>query len=935
MFAVPLGRILWKEYRAQRTLWLACAGLGCLFEILIACFIGYDTSIMVGVPSMLALCYGAACSAVLFAGEREERTSDWLLNLSVPPGVLVTGKIGFAVLATLALQWVIAVPCLLLMRPGGFMTQHIQALFFPLGLVGLAWTLLGSLTSRRVLVSIASMTAWWGLTFLPAMAIVSNYSLDSASSRPAQIVGIFLIDFFVVATFVASVAVAWRWSKGQYLDGSIFERWQLQNTGKFKVLSGIQWKRRSLSRRIENEQSWRRTWQRLIWHERHRESLHLTLLAIGCLAGFAIPIDGLSINKALGNLVLSGSLALPMAMGVLAFEPTRTKPQSFFLINRGVAPGVVWLAKNVVWLARAFWIPAVILTVGYWCERFVNPLVPGGYSQSQPLQELYQRIATRPDLAVSYVLLCYGSGQLAATLLQSAILAGALGVLLNIVAASWLLTADWMALPLWWFWGIPLVAFPLISFWQMRARMLDDQSWSRRAKLYGAVAAVPIVLLISLSAYRVYEVDALTRVDSSLRIQSGILSRELVNANRPSPLDSAFGNRVVEMLKSRDDHMVVADQLVELLNSEPDVRSLFRAVTNSSYEAILTSLRGAVLVRANQQMHARERDRSFNSLLASLKLARLLAKDQGLKEKWSKWSGSQFDVLDELVNWANAPFQTPGSIREGMQAIEAELKRFPAATEAIVASYQRDKEVTEATSIQQVNDYALDGTHLIPSGAPDLIGILYFPWERTRLKKLMEREAEFLFANAWSLETQLKEVRLDLVSQSNVQSVHPFSNQRQMFARAYTVRDLNRKLILQRATEIRAALLRMELIAFRLEHQRLPTALVELLETANPVKIIDPWSNRLFDYYPTFLLSTVGRGTALMPVSATHLQFKNDDNSEMMPGVAPMTPQQVLQPSAIETIIPVTEVQTRKLEWVRPSRALFMIPEQIKTPVGP
>ncbi|WP_010586624.1 ABC transporter permease [Schlesneria paludicola] len=936
MFAVPVGRILWKEYRAQRTLWLACAGLGCLIEILIACFVGNEkTMIMSGVPGILAMCYGAACSAVLFAGEREERTSDWLLNLSVPPAALVVGKFGFAILSTIALQLVIAIPCVV-MRPAGITPQHLQTFFVPFGLLGLVWMLLGSLTSRRVLVSIGAMAMWWIVTFLPIMALSSNFFFQDSSNQRTQAIGIFVVDFLFFAIFVVDVGVTWRWSQGRYWDGSIVDRLQQWCAERLKALPGRRWKARPLIGRIENEQSWRRTWQRLIWHERHRESLHLLLLAVGCLAGLTIPVDGLLSFTHRAHLVWLGMLALPMAMGVLAFEPSRAKPQGSFLINRGVSPGVVWLAKNVVWLARAFWIPGIIFVVGYWCERSADPLLGGGSSQgTHPLQELYQRMMTRPDLAVCYVLLCYGCGQLAATLVQSAILAGAFGVVLNLIAASWLLSTDWLELPLWWFWGIPILACPLISFWQMRPRMLDDQSWIRHGTLAAAVVAVPLVLLISLSVYRVHEVQVLPHVDSTMRIQSGILSRELIAASRPSPDDIAFRDRVVQILQSRGDDRVFADQLVVLLNGEPNVLRIPFKTSSASYESTITALRSAILVRANEQMRAGERDKSLESLLATLKLARLLAKDQVFYGSWTKWSGSQFDVLDALVNWANCPFQTPASIREGMKLTEAELTLFPTATEAIMASYQHDREVTDATSIGQINDYVMDSTHLIPLTAPDLIGILYFPWERVRMKTLMELEAEFLFAGAWGLETQLKDLSSHAASQPDVQSVHPYQNQRQMFAAAYAVRDRNRKMILQRATEIRAALLRIELIAYRLEHQTLPTELVELLETANSLNIVDPWSNRAFEYYPTMILSKGGRGTALVPVSATHVQFKNEDNSDMIPGMPPLTPQQVLEPSAIERLVPSPEAHTRKLEWIRPLRALFLIPEQIKVPVEP
>ena len=65
----------------------------------------------------------------------------------------------------------------------------------------------------------------------------------------------------------------------------------------------------------------------------------------------------------------------------------------------------------------------------------------------------------------------------------------------------------------------------------------------------------------------------------------------------------------------------------------------------------------------------------------------------------------------------------------------------------------------------------------------------------------------------------------------------------------------------------------MELIAYRLEHGQLPDRLVQLIPNLNGVNLVDPYSGRLFDYYPTFLLSSGLRGVELVPVDAKNIEF--------------------------------------------------------------
>src|SRR4051812_14390863 len=98
MFAMPFGRILWKEYRSQRMLWVCCFLFGFLFQALYA-YWTFDVHSrqqhLFNMAIVASVMYAVGCGAVLFASEREDRTSSWLLSLSIAPTPVMAAKFAF------------------------------------------------------------------------------------------------------------------------------------------------------------------------------------------------------------------------------------------------------------------------------------------------------------------------------------------------------------------------------------------------------------------------------------------------------------------------------------------------------------------------------------------------------------------------------------------------------------------------------------------------------------------------------------------------------------------------------------------------------------------------------------------------------------------------------------------------------------------------
>ncbi|MBL8851567.1 MAG: ABC transporter permease, partial [Planctomycetaceae bacterium] len=100
----PFGRILWKEARAQFSLWLALV-IGALLLQVIVIASGRNAPMgsqgVTAVVFVLTCCFMVASIALLFTGETEDGTRDWLRQLPIRPGTLIGAKLSFTLVATL------------------------------------------------------------------------------------------------------------------------------------------------------------------------------------------------------------------------------------------------------------------------------------------------------------------------------------------------------------------------------------------------------------------------------------------------------------------------------------------------------------------------------------------------------------------------------------------------------------------------------------------------------------------------------------------------------------------------------------------------------------------------------------------------------------------------------------------------------------------
>lgn len=757
----PMSRLLWKEYRAQRALWLAMFAFG-LAPQLLFCLVMADASNRVGavwaVVATVPLLFVIGSLAILFAGEREERTSDWLQHLSVPPLWLMLAKWGFVVISALALMVALSVVAVLLvwaLPPPPAMALWFFAAF-------ILWGSLGSLISRRVITAVPAMGFWWLMTMIVPVVwlpqLFGVLSTDPGHPRYQEVLTV--LSFLAVG--IADVWLGWRWCHGKYLDAQVFDDFNTRLSGWLGLRTRTESKSR-IPTRIESANPWRREWQRLIWQERHRETYHRSLLYLGGVIGILLALFGALHRSEMMSGVVPLLLAFPLTMGVLGFRYDGEGQPLRFLANRGVSPHVLWMAKHVVWLPRAIWIPFAVWLIAWgaeWLAASVNAA-----AHFRPLGAASMLAWIQRDSVLWFIVLSYGCGHLAAMVFRRVILAIVGGVAMNLVVAQWMSLMVVLQVPLWWSLGGVAVWLFGLSWWYARYWMMETRVHAHPVQWASFVLIPPVLLVGSVAGWRVGEVGA-TRQDPDVAAE---IVRQLQPLSRQEQatqdrLASTLGgfNRVYELLKQ---HGRVADgpapdrgvpeaikkfwstnesRLEELLKITQEERRVSSTQWVTPYRVdanwmtpVLFPQQQVLLEAARLRLEEGHLDEALKYYLATLRLSAFYATDGTIYGRQMAVQ-QQSHTLQGILWWANHPHQSAASLKSALRSVQTELSAFPGLRETLVAEYlERQQLLTDDIEHGQkdsANRSNTDFVELVVEGSRLL------PWERYRAQKLLEQD---------------------------------------------------------------------------------------------------------------------------------------------------------------------------------------------------
>ena len=869
-------RVLWKEYRTQRVVWLAVFAIAIALQwFFVLATPGEGPRIgPFAAAVVLSILYALASSAMLFALEREERTRELLHNLAAPAAHVLAGKFCFAlgssVLMLLLLSWLAGIASVAPL-PVNFMA-------------GKPWQI-GSLISAEVLL--------WGLTFslltgrvLTAVGLATLAALASHSFHPYQLYALPLL-------LVVDVWLARRWMADR--------RWQWPLW--FSLTSSPE-RVRSRAPTIARETTspWRWQAKRLIWQEcRHARTFLGIYGAMACVLLLVSGYTSRTLDVDFAYLILPNT---PFILGLLAFQAEQRDRRFRFLANRGIAPGAVWLSKHVVWLTAAVLMTLLFAAMHALAELFWHGLKLDGsqvqsfWSRVDELRVLVERIRGPQGPPISivgwvalYLVLCYSVGQFVSLFLSRAITALLLGLVLTYTLLAWSALMVILQVPLLW----SVVPIPLAF---ITATWLRTPDWMlERNNVRGSFAQATVLtvsaglILLGVAAWRVWEVPGAGPGFAIETISVGATPDEAERAalyhhaaSALAPWPSESGPPKGAQDESQQDRLArgkiqeqkwldLNQQTIELaLTAAWRFEGVFfqqhGAASLSRVELHKAGDLGRVLVLSAQQTEARgELDKALERYVAALRLARHLANRGGL-DAWMNAHWSQQAVFQGLPRWAAHPQQDAEKIDAAMERIEQETANFTLASDALKMEYL-------AIRAQLSPDSSSPPTYLVSN-----VLERFAPWEKTRALRVLDAITASSLSTLNELEDLLGRPGTDLARWQKA-SLHsddiPLRGQNRTWVlttpsvshlvaqRGWLSADDLASIRIDLETRRRACLLTLALVRWRLDKGQLPPRLDDLGGQTLHQFGFDPWSGDLFGYRPEGFPSPVKFQNMEMP----------------------------------------------------------------------
>ena len=902
-------RLVWKEYRTQRALWLTLLiGAPVLQGSLIGLsgwLDGYQSParrpdfvvVLFAISYVMSAIYVLGCAATMFSVEHETGTFDFQRVLPANQPRVVWSKIGFGLLSSSALVLILWIITVALFGPES-QGRTVSNWFSGLGLFYLAelfaWSLVASLLIRHPLWSvIVAMSAHWAMNYVVLIALTQTNELVNFSpffptrrmleSRIAVLVMLIVADFVLGHLWFDDRLRLPRWRI----------RWRRDVAPSYyanAVLPSYAGKRQA-------------GWSRLLWLS-WRDG---RWLIAGFLAWFGNHFYELHHLRHWDLLMLPGFLG-SFVFGLIAFAPEQWGSRFRYMAERGCSPRKAWLCRQLICL------PPVLLICGgmAWMHSF-ELLGKPRYGWND---------APRTMMAHFGPLLCYSAGQLAGMLFRSTVLAVAVGVALAAFGFMWGGgMSSWLA-PLWWSVGsLPVIG--LFVTW-LKANDWVEVRRDRVARWRLALGlGIPIaLLLVTCATFRVVQIpivqlpadwdqvdDAESKLNPAeketlqlyrrafaeqlraakkLSADSETRRHELQRAHpewdnnqRHNADEKVFREQwrsemapVIALLAEAHSRPAVALEFlnsesrpaveVAYLNSEPSHGGSGAAVTTLQPDA-WSDFPSILAQHARHHLSEGNLDEAWQTFEIERELLRraqlrVTADSVDPIAPYEEW------LREAIVEWGRHPKQSRDRILMAIRRLETvaqqdvsrhEIHRQLVTTLPLVEDFERWRRYAASQNRNRI-EYGEEFGWWIQWRMQ--------PWERWRFERVLRRHAYFAVTNADGLKRQLESHQPLSLAESNVE-LGPYPHEGTLLQDSTLPPDMQGGFqftvfsqFLRRAEAFRATLLRLALFDFHREHDRFPKSLSELVPTYFAEVPRDPLSAGEFVYFPRGVMDDVSNG---------------------------------------------------------------------------
>lgn len=870
-------RLMWKEYRSQRSLWLGIAGLAVLLQAIIF-LVWRDQPGRFGlVPALynasflLSSLYALTSCAVLFAAEKEDGTYDLLRSLPVTPQRLFAGKMAFCLITSLGMAYL---------------------------LIGLVWVLAeafglhGGITSDVV----TQHTIFFG--HIIAVGLFFSLKFNRVINA-------------IIATVITALAlnvnnVPWLrfGGMGAFLlaDVWLVRRWFLDASPMSEIISRrlpfvVTWRHRARSLSwagTETAAPWWRAWKRTLWLElRQVRPILLTWFPIALVLLFISPwlfeISTFDFSTVIMPLA-------PLFLGLAVFRGHQREHRIRFLTESGIPPQLVWVSSQVVWF-----VAAVFILTGLVAMHFLSLTI-----KSVPqFNFIYYDMATKLDrepyvffiggaqatqwagvagFYLWFALLSYVAGQVCSRKFPKTAIATFMGLVLTGMAFVWLSVMVRLSVPYRLSAAPTVLIWLLVSFLGLRRWSLDASTWFTKSRTVALLIALHAVQFGAIGFYRVYDarlypITALwhkTATDQYASITGFAVDEGPVGTSDPfakaASLITELPGRVEgdrEKFKDNpqalqaandawvDDNRIPLELLISAIQSRarPDPQ-YFSSEDVWHCGELLT-------FAAKKQSRSGELDQALQSFQKFFEFNKLTA----LSFKFDARTGSEFGFhrtlhillhstlpYSYLIDWAAQEQQTPARLRQMIEIV----KRHRLSPELVQQGWDADWAQNRWLMQQDMvsSDFYTSILTLIPWEKPRRQRLLdYEAWNiRNDFRSDEDNDTNYGTHNFWKWRANSYRISYGddtgIADSYNFYRIHEDRATHPQIKEMYQHAAVMLRLMVEAESSYRACVLRLELMAQRLETGSLPRHLADTLKTLDNFNLIDPWSDRQYEYYP-------------------------------------------------------------------------------------
>lgn len=392
-----LQRLIWKEYRTQRSLWLAllvaAVGIQLLMLMVSTGPSGDLDGAMFAVGILMAGFFALGSGAISFASEREDDTHIRLVSMTAPAGMTLISKFATSLFATLC--FVIVATCSARLLTGDsplsrVSDPNVPALLAFLGancLCALSCGVLCSLFFRRVITALVV----GGILHAVTSSIIFSASHagggDSSSVPKASIamcivcLAIWGVNYLIALgwlrrDFVAGPMIKprWRFPRIRFVqiqrDGTIIVPIESSTLEELPVLNPEFAASRPAPRAFRRWRWWlfggrgQQLFRFLVWRELVETRLWFWL-GLGFLfmtnwtsyGGWQNlvayhPVHSTTVREWIAYHAWLAHWLIALACGWMTFRREQTDHHYLLLTYRGTPARTVWMSKQLVWLVR-------------------------------------------------------------------------------------------------------------------------------------------------------------------------------------------------------------------------------------------------------------------------------------------------------------------------------------------------------------------------------------------------------------------------------------------------------------------------------------------------------------------------------------------------------------------------------------------------------